>query len=274
MPSIRSAPAALTAAVLAALLAAGGCGTAPIAVPPAELAAVAPMPVEGYQGFLPGRTLRFGPYATGPRELGPDHVVSRIGGPGSGRTQVGPYQSAFERSWDTSMRGLSFEQHGPDGASARVRLMARADVHREAWVERWFGIPTAGDDTTTTALDVIGTIEPAQPGWPAWHFGWSSGFDTRTALQDTAGWAEDDQGRRVAFAPLRHWRGEDRGPGEAPAHLGVSLAMDGRAVAAVEAFGDGRVWIDPGLPAEQRLALASLASAVLLHEALAQAQAR
>lgn len=251
----------ITAFTLAAALA--GCAVTPTEVlPPDGLTAAPALAVTGRQGWMPGRELRFGDYAT--RDLKTRQQTRGTGCPnGCSTTDLGLYKHRFDEAFSTSTQRTRFTLVGPAGAEADVQLTGELDQHKREWLTRWFGLPTSYGNELVRKVRFIGTVQPADPAQPGWRFALRD--DTGTGLQ-LQGWVADDLGRALVLRPLNQLAGRAGGPpvtlpGGA---LGYAFELDGRVVGAVATTGAGTVWLSPELPAEQRLAMAGLASALLL----------
>lgn len=242
--------------------AASACIAKPVAVePPAALAAVAPLAVGGRQGWLPGRELRFGDFAT--RELKRRGSTQAQPCPqGCSHVELGLYSRRFDEAFRSSTQRVSFTLVDGSGAEADVQLVQRVEEERREWITRWFGLPTDFGSDFVRRLQFAGTVQPAQAGRAGW----------RLVVADTgprlAGWAEDDTGQRLSLTPLTHLIGP-RGPVALPVAglaLGYAFEREGRAVAAVALIGGGTVWLSPDLDADERLALAGLAALLLARQ--------
>lgn len=232
-------------------------------LPPDALATVAPLAASGRQGWLPGRELRFGGYAT--RELKTRSQTQTTACPdGCSKANLGIYKERFDEAFSTSKSQLRYVLVGPAGDVAEVQLTSQLDQQRREWMTRWFGLPKDFGLDITRQISVIGTVQPAGDGQAGWRFALRD--DERGGLLQ--GWAEDDTGRRLALLPLQNLAGRDgdsvlRLPGMA---LGYAFELDGRVLAAVATLGAGTVWLSPDLAPDLRLAMAGLASALLLRK--------
>lgn len=251
----------LAALTLAAALA--GCVVTPMEVlPPDALASVTALPVTGRQGWLPNRELRFGDYAT--RDLKARGRTRTKHCPnGCAEADIGFYKHRFDEAFSTSTRRVRFTLVGPGGAEADVQLTDQLDRQQRDWVTRWFGVPTDFGTEVTRHNQFIGTVQPAEPAQPGWRFALSADADHGSQLR---GWVADDTGRRLLLTPLRRLAGR---PGSPPftlpaGALGYGFELDGRVIGAVAVEGAGIVWLAPDLPADLRLSLAGLATALLL----------
>lgn len=254
----------MRAAVLSLSLLLAGCAVTPLEVlPPPALASATPWAVSGRQGWMPGRALRFGDYAT--RDLQSRERDRTTACPGGcAKVDLGLYQRRYDEAFRTATQRLRFTLVGPAGAEVDVQLTSQLDQQRRDWITRWFGLPTDVGADFTRQISVVGTVQPADTTQPGWRFALRDD-DART-LQ---GWAEDDTGRRLTLAPLQQFKGRDGRatamPGFAQGQaFGYAFELDGRAVAAVSTLGAGTVWISPDATPELRLSLAGLASALLL----------
>lgn len=257
---------------------------------PAALAGAPGWAVTGRQGWLPQRQpLRFGPYATGPRTLG-----------GESRTQRCPRGcSAFQSgAWDVALRSrirttrheLQFRQHGPGGGALDVQALATSTLEEREWTLRALGLTLSQSEGWHSQGPWTGLLEPASPAAPAataapereaWRFAIDEGVSGSTPC----GQAQSESGRLLTVWPMAATvrpgpRAEPvpaaPGPAAAPRlpagwWMGESepgdrgtAAHPGAAVAAVLAFGAGRVWLREGLDAERALVAAALASVLLV----------
>lgn len=254
---------ALTIALAATL---AGCAAGPVQVlPPDALAAATALPVTGRQGWLPGRELRFGDYAT--RGLQTRQQTQGSSCPnGCSTANLGLYKHRFDEAFSTSTQRTRFTLVGPGGAEADVQLTGQLNQHKREWLTRWFGLPTSFGHELVRQVRFVGTVQPADPALPGWRFALRDDGGTGLQLQ---GWVADDNGRALALQPLSRLAGRAGGPpvtlpGGA---LGYAFELDGRVVAAVATAGAGTVWLSPELPPELRLSIAGLASALLLKDA-------
>jgi hypothetical protein len=248
-------------AALALASALTGCAVTPLEVlPPGALASAPALPVSGRQGWLPGRELRFGDYAT--RDLKTRSQTRTASCPnGCSAVNLGLYKQRFDEAFSTSTQRSRFTLTGPTGAEVDVQLTGQLDQQKRDWMIRWFGLPTDFGTEINRQVSVIGTVQPADATQPGWRF----------ALRDDAsnrqlhGWVEDDNGRRLSLAPLQRLAGRTGGTSfHVPGALGYAFELDGRVIGAVATMGAGTVWLSPDLPPELRLSLAGLASVLLL----------
>lgn len=250
-------------AVLSTTLLLAACTVTPVQVqPPEALASTTPLAVTGRQGWLPGRELRFGDYAT--RSLTRRQRTESTPCPQAcDRVELGLYSRRFDEALRMSTQRISFTLVDGQGAEADVQLLQRIDEERRQWVTRWFGVPTDVGADFVRNIQILGTVQPALAGQAGW----------RLAVTDTGpqlvGWAESDLGQRLKLTPLTQLLAP-QGPVALPVRglaLGYAFEREGRTVAAVATQGQGTVWFSPELSADERLALAGLAAMLLARQA-------
>jgi hypothetical protein len=259
----------LRRAALAVLLTlcASACAVKPLVVePPAELATTSQaLHVTGRQGWQLRRQLSFGDYSTSVVKAAATHTRTQTCPNGCSNLDLLAFKRRFDEAFSTSTSKLDFDLRQADGRETHVQALSRLDQQHREWISRWFGLPTEVTVELMRQASFAGTIEPTEGDAPAWRFVVQEANDSTGAVH-RLGWAQDDTGRRLTLSSLRHWQGEDARvarlmPG---LHLGYAIELEGRMVAAVSTTGDGTVWLRDGLPADLRLSLASLASALLL----------
>jgi hypothetical protein len=255
-----SPPLARALAVLSTALLLAACAVTPVQVqPPPALATATPLAVAGRQGWLPGRELRFGDYAT--RSLTRRQRTDNQHCPqGCDRVELGLYSRRFDEALRTTTQRVGFTLVDGQGAEADVQLVQRIDEERRQWVTRWFGVPTDVGADFVRNIQLLGTVQPARAGQAGWRLAVA---DTGPQLQ---GWAENDHGQRLTLSPLAQLIGP-QGPVALPVRglaLGYAFEREGRTVAAVATHGNGTVWLSPALGADERLALAGLAAVLLV----------
>ncbi len=261
---LRAAATAPVATAVALMLAftLAACGSLPVRVmPPDDLAGAVPLAVQGRTGF--SRHLTFGEFDAEDR--------SRIFQPGAHAEREGAgiqgdrHELDFFHAFETSRRQLVFVQHGPAG-ELRVQALSARGKHTEGWELGWGHGNAVSSLRILDSSDVFsGVVLPALPDQPTWHFQFSQASQGGH-VSPGRGWAEDGRGRALAVVPLSRLEGiaPDSTTG---AEFGYAIQQEGRTLAAVGLFGEARVWLREGLPADDRLLLASLCSAMLLRPA-------
>ena len=252
----------------ALLMTLAGCqtgGTISISPPP-ELADAPRWNVAGRQGWLSQRKLRFGDFRTTDVESSTQKQRTEQCPNGCWNVELSRlYASQFDQAFHTAKQRLTFRQVDAHGGSAAVRAYADSRVEQTEWRTRWFGVTVDSGHIKSRQQTIYGTIAPAAEGASPWRFwlGESSGL-----VQTALGNAQDDEGHHLEIRPWNEvpdsMMPAVRLAGGSGAVPGYALVMDGRHVAAVDTFVGGHVWIDPQLPPDRQLVIASLCSMLLL----------
>ena len=257
--------------LLALLLGLSACQQIPPLPLPEDVVQAGPaLPVSGRQGWQFRRSLRFGAFETTP--IGPGVVsIRRHACSACDRWRWWPGTEPYDGASSLSTSRLAFTQQGPDGLSLEVQADSRLAEQIKVWPSGWLGVRQGPAPTTTErSLSFAGTLQPAREGAPAWRFAlWDE--TPQEVLPGVLGWLEDEQGRQLSITPLHAPQAAAR-RGSPWAGLGEDVRLgyrvedaDGRVLAAVQTFtGPGEVWLRADLPADLRLALAGLASALML----------
>ncbi|HET6228929.1 MAG TPA: hypothetical protein VFE05_02555 [Longimicrobiaceae bacterium] len=229
-----------------ALLAlAAGCAGSRMVVPGA-LAPVPDMEVHGAQGWMPGHALRFGGYAV--RDL---HRGSRAHeGEGLGGWVSAAIRNDRSRLRQTETFRFRFAEGEVDG---------RAECEQSAALSH-SKVPVLGSVLYDPEASLGCAFTPAGASAAAWRLDMSD-HDGRglTGILGSEG-VRFQVARSDRLSDTR-WR-----TGEA---VGFVFLEDGHPVGSVDVVNGGRVRIDPGLPQEQRFALAAASAAILLRTDLA-----
>ena len=251
------------------------CAVAPMQAwePAAAAAQVDGWEVSGRYGWLPDqKSLRFGPWATGPRERTRSRQTEPLCRPEPCRTwSPARLQASWEQMQLSTTQALAFVQQGPGGARAEVHAAAQLDeVQRRQWSLVW------GEVTASRAWrdQFSGWVEPqsAEGGpAPAWRFLVAFDRDLDPELSDL-GYADSQDGRAWVIQPLRGLKGakaDSRATAwmaSLPTGYRLLRRADGAWVASVatQSDGQGRVWLNPQLPPDEQLVASALASALLL----------
>lgn len=207
----------------------GACAPALMQVDDALARQAAAMPVQGRQGWQFGQGIAFGPYRTG--------VVER--------SWTSGLELEFLLAFERQQQRLGFSQFDDAGNRIDVRV---------AQAQSQLSLP--GIDLAAETEDAFGGVLIGERSWELF-VAWAS-----EALLSHGFVRSGDTGFDIR--PVNRLQGSDV---EVPL-VGYEFLERGRVVAAVELIDAGRVWIDPGLDADSRLALAGAASALLLRQEL------
>ena len=212
--------------------------------------------VDGSTGMTVSGHVRFGDFSTGPGNVvatrSTPPAASCLSGCGSAvNVGIPSFRQDFDRRHAAAARKRVFTQEAPGGLEAVVRTIDQADSLSPQAASLWFGIPASVTAGGAVATRLAGSIEAPAGDRPAWRF---------VLLQDSApqdpakpaGWLVDDASRRILLRPL------------ALAGGGFRFELDGRVIGSVELQPPGRVWMRDEMAPEVKLALASVASALLL----------
>lgn len=264
-------------ALLAGVLALSACQTAQL-VPPEGLGAG--LNVQGVQGWLPGRSLRFGEF----------HTVGKVSGQvvqsrerAKGWSMQGLVLSAHAQLERTQKRLAFTLQQGEGDAQVTVTASGSLQADRRHWDLPLPGVTVRGSDTQARQ-QFVGTLLPSQGGeaQPGWRFALLSpqgdggrGLATLGwAQREGAGGANDAADDTLLLLPLRRLASFDGRHqvtmGAEAEPLGFEIQRNGRALAAVSRVNGGTVWFAEGLDAPTRLVCAGLAATLLLRQELAQ----
>jgi hypothetical protein len=221
------------------------------------------MGVAGLQGWMPGRSVRYGEFSTGAlaRSMVREQVVRCPDG--CMTVDAGAVRRQFDSEARSSTGALSFMQFGPQGQSAEVHATLSTQSHEAGWATTLFGVQVGGGRETSTS-EFTGLVETPDGSRPTWRFALlqDSGTD---GIDRPAGWAADEAGHRIV---LRHMPP----PAGTPAIVlkmargmgpGLLFELDGRVVGGVDRSAQ-EVWLRDDLAPDLRLALAGMATAVLL----------
>ena len=207
-----------------------------------QLAASAkPMVVQGRNGWLVNQQLHFGPYSTSPVKRGWTkgyNIPFIIRFSGAKEELEFHISDETRESVDASCLGKLREQDLPVlNKTFEVNLKTR-DVFVCAM--------SLGDET----YDFLARNLNQNP-----RFSETTGLLKAPGLEMTIQSVGELEGGQSSWSTTA---------------LGYELLMDSKVIAAVETINEGRVWINPDLPQQQRLLAASVAAALLLRSSLAE----
>lgn len=216
------------------------CTMPAMQVDPGLAVASAALPVAGRQGWLVRQQLRFGEYHSGPVRRG----------------WTRGYDYPFIVRFTGASEKLEFRTTSTSTRAADAFCIGRLSEQDLALFRRHFAINLRTRDlfTCTVVLDGIGSYDF-----------YAADLNQNRSSGEVAG-ALHGPGLAVSLRPV--WRLQDGSRSWDTRPPGLEFLREGRVVGAVETVNDGRVWLDPGLPARERLVLAALASALLLRSDL------
>lgn len=220
-----------------------GCSTPQMRVDPGLAAQTPALPVSGREGWLVEQVLSFGEFRTDP--------VNR------GWTKG--YDYPFIIRFTGAREKLRFAVRDGSGREAVVHCAAKLREQDLRLFREYFDVNFGTTDT------FIGTI--ALEGSRQRDF-----FIENLNTQQNIGYrplegAVRGTGDPIDIRAVWHLASGQRSYDTQP--MGIEFLSAGRVVGAVETVNEGRVWISDDLGGEDRLLLASLASALLLRSSLA-----
>lgn len=256
--------------LLTVALGLSACQSAQV-VPPEGLGAA--HRVQGIQGWMPGRQLRFAEF----------HTQGKVSGLGvrtrSQGASVQGWAELAHRQVQASQKRLAFTLvQGDSGRQVLVSASGSLQGSETAWQ-----LPTPLGALRLSQAQArqrfLGTLLPSQGSEPlsAWRFELMSPEGDGGRGTATLGWAHRDgdaPDAALLLLPLRQLRSADgryaieAGAGTEP--LGFEIQRDGRALAALSKLNGGQVWFAENLDPDLRLACAGLMAALLLRRELTE----
>lgn len=196
-----------------------------------------PMPVKGRQGFQIGQVIQYGAYKTSKVKRG----------------WTRSYDIPFVVNFRGAKEKLHFTQFGPNGESAEVFCISKFTDHYVPVLGDFFGIPLKYEDHFAGTVYQEGMKSP-------WDFIIYTP-DGGTIKNTTTGLIKNGE-TTIEIRGVREM--------EKQKYLlkldvyGYEFLSNGKSIGAVQTVNNGRVWIDPTQSNEVKLALASVATGVLL----------
>ena len=223
----------------------GACTVPHMRVDPALADRSAALPVSGRDGWLIEQELAFGGYRSGP--------VSR------GWTKG--YDYPFFIRFSGAREKLRFAVRADSGLEAMVHCAGKLREQDLRVFRDYFDVNIGTTDSFAGTVLLDGGLR--------YDF-YVDNLNTQQNLGHRAveGEATAQGAEAVRLRPVWQLASGQRWPGTEA--IGIEMLREGRVIGAVETVSAGRVWIDSDLPGEDRLLIASLASALLLRSGLAE----
>ena len=212
------------------------CSTPEVAIDPSLQAEA--MPVKGRNGLQIGQVISYGHFET-------DKVR---------RGWTRSYDVPFRVRFRGAREKLSFTQYGPGGKEAEVACISKFKSTELNVLGDYFSVP----------LDLksyfAGNIITSNADWDFIVYNPNGDFLRGEA---SAGYVRSGD-KRIEISALR--RLQDAKPSfvDKLAIYGHEFRIDGKVVGAVSTINRGKVWLDASLDSETRLALAAVATGLLL----------
>jgi hypothetical protein len=197
------------------------------------------------------------------------HQVLSYGGFKTGRVKRGWIHSSniqFILDFQKAKEKFQFKQFTPDST---VSAMVYAVGKFESTNFDFFR--SRSNVRFNMALDYkntfAGTIIPDQSKDNAWEF-IVYNPESSFANNGDCGFAKDKLGNEIKIIPVKKIEGQKNWINFA--NFGFEFQYKNSAIAAVSILNNGRVWIDPNIPATLQMVCSSMASAILLRSNLEQ----
>jgi hypothetical protein len=211
-----------------------------------DLANAVEMKVKGRQGWQFNQVIRFGEFSTSKVKRG----------------WTKGYDIAFTLRFQKASEKLSYTQMMPDGRQADVLAVSRFKSTEYELIKGFLSYPIEREYT------FAGTIIPVDSPRQSWEF---IVVDPEGSLVKNAdcGKAQGADGEVIYIHGIQQMEGMPKWM--MGAYFGFEFIKDGQTIAAVSTVNNGKVWMKEGLPADTKLVVASLTSALLLRHDMSEA---
>jgi hypothetical protein len=217
-----------------------GCKTPQIYVSPELRSSSEALAVKGRQGFQIGRSLSFGEYSTSKVRQG----------------WVKGYDIPFFVRFQGMKEKLSFQQFDPKGQVAEVLAAGMFRNTELPLVHDYFNL------LIKEKSHFAGTVV-LNEGQDVWEF-LLYNPDGESFKSDDAGFIRN----QLVSIEVTGINILEEGKNLSSKFFGYEFMLEGQSVGAVETINGGKVWLKEELPADLKLVLASLSSAILLRSNL------